>query len=181
MADIKDLMERYEIAPQSIRRFISRHLSKINADGVEHARQTSEGWIFDSEAVRIIDELRGFSKIAVVNQNESDAIKELQQENENLRNLLLATQSKLIKTQEDLNENQKLLSSVEKKLLANENLSKDNDINLVRVQSNLEIEKTLRQVAENKLFENKTQLEHAVNQIEKLKNRSFIDRIFNKF
>ncbi|MBQ6975405.1 MAG: hypothetical protein IJQ16_02500, partial [Selenomonadaceae bacterium] len=98
-------------------------MNKINSNGVEHAKQTSEGWQFDAEAVKIIDELRGFSQVAVLAQIESERVKELQQENENLRQLLLLAQSKLIKTQENLQNNQQ-------KLLTAENQAKENDIAL---------------------------------------------------
>ena len=93
-------------------------------------------------------------------------MRDLQEENENLRQLLLMAQSKLIKTQEELQENQKLLSSSEKKLLAAENQSKDKEIELVKVQANLEIEKTHRKNAEN--------------QLERLKNRGLLDRMLNR-
>lgn len=112
---IKDLMNRYNLTRQGIQYFISKNLENINADGIEHARQTAEGWQFDSEAVKIIDELRNFSQVAVLEQAESERINELKEENENLRQLLIMAQSKLIKTQEELNENQKLLLESERK------------------------------------------------------------------
>ena len=105
MANINDLMLRYKTQTAgAIRKFIVRHLSEINSDG-EHAKQTSEGWIFDAEAVKRIDELRGFSQVAIIEQAESERVKELQQENENLRQLLLLAQSDLIKTQKLLQDN----------------------------------------------------------------------------
>ena len=116
MANINDLMLRYKTQTAgAIRKFIVRHLHEINIDGVEHAKQTSNGWIFDAEAVKRIDELRGFSQVAIIENAESETIKELQNEIDDLKQILLMTQAKLIKAQEDLNENQKLLlGSVEK-------------------------------------------------------------------
>ncbi len=182
MANINDLMLRYKTQTAgAIRKFISRHIAEINADGIEHARQTSDGWYFDAEAVRRIDELRGLSQVAIVEQEESERIKELQQENENLRQLLLVAQSKLIKVQEDLNENQKLLSDSEKKLLTAESQSKENDIALIRTQADLEIEKTMRKIAEDKFIESQKQHEELKLEFARIKNRGLIDRIFNKF
>ncbi|MBR6014403.1 MAG: hypothetical protein IK062_11605 [Selenomonadaceae bacterium] len=84
------------------------------------------------------------------------------------------TQSKLIKVQENLTENQKLLSEADKKLLASENQAKENAMDLVKMQADLTIEKSKREIAEDKISEIKYQLE-------KIKNRGLIDRIFNNF
>ena len=189
MANINDLMLRYKTQTAgAIRKFISRHINEINSDGVEHAKQTSDGWIFDSEAIRIIDELRGFSQVAVVTQEESERVKELQEENENLRQLLLVAQSKLIKVQENLTENQKLLLESEKKILIAESHSKDS-------QSELKLEQALHNVAKQQIEQANRQLEKVTKQLEesnnqrnesnlqleKIKNRGLFDRIFNKF
>lgn len=176
MLNTKDLMNRYKISKSGIRLFINRNLSKINADGIEHAKQTSEGWLFD--AVKRIDELRSFSQIAIVEQQESETIKELQQESENLRQLLLIAQSKLIKVQENLNENQKLLSVSEQKLLSSESKSKDVQADLKVVQAMLDM--TKKQDKE-KIDELRHQLEEAKQKIDKLKKRDLLDRIFNNF
>ena len=138
--------------------------------------------------VRKIDELRRFSKIAVIEQIESERVKELQEENENLRQLLLIAQSKLIQTQEELQKNQQ-------KLLVAEKQTKENDMALVRAQADLEIEKTQREVTEGKFTEIKNlleesnrrkneldaQLAESKNQLEKIKNRGLLDRLFNHF
>lgn len=170
---IKDLMQRYKVTRQAILHFIKKNIETINAEG-EHAKQISEGWQFDAEAVRIIDELRNFSQVAVIEQEESDRIKELQQENENLRQLLLIAQSDLIKTQ-------KLLQDNQTQLLTAENQAKENNINLVRVQADLNIEKAKREIVEYKISEVELQLDKANKQLEKMKKRGLIDRIFNNF
>ena len=167
MLTVKDLMQRYKITRQGVRRFVDKHIEEINADGIEHAKQNLDGWIFDAEAVKRIDELRGFSQIAIIEQQESETIKELQRENENLRQLLLIAQSDLIQTQ-------KLLQDSQTKLLTAENQSKESDMALVRTQADLKIEKEMRKIAENKFDESQRQ-------VEKIKNRGLIDRIFNKF
>lgn len=171
-------MNRYKISKSGIRLFINRNLQKINSDGIEHAKQTSEGWIFDSEAVRIIDELHGFNQVAIVEQKESERVQELQEEIKNLKNLLLVSQSQLIKVQADLNEIQKLLSISEQKLLSAESQSKD-------FQADLKITKAMLEMTQKrdneKLDEFQNKIEDATQEIDKLKKRGLIDRIFNNF
>ena len=174
MLTVKDLMQRYKITRQGVRRFVDKHIEEINADGIEHAKQNLDGWIFDAEAVKRIDELRGFSQIAIIEQQESETIKELQRENENLRQLLLIAQSDLIQTQ-------KLLQDSQTKLLTAENQAKENDIALIRTQADLKIEKSKRELAEDKILEVKSQLNESQRQLDEIKNRGLIDRIFNKF
>ncbi len=174
MYNIKDLMIRYNLTRQGVQYFVNKNLKIINSDGTKHAKQTSEGWQFDTEAVRIIDELRDFSKVAVLEQSESERVKELQEENENLRQLLLVAQSKLIKVQENLNENQKLLSESDKKLLFVESQSKDS-------QAELKLEQALHNVTKQQVSEYKQKLDEFQRQLEKIKNRGLIDRIFNNF
>lgn len=179
--DTKDLMQRYKISLQGIRDFVTRHIEKINADGVEHARQTKNGWQFDAEAVRIIDELRGFSQVAIVEVQESEKIKEMQTEIENLKNLLLISQSKLIQTQEQLQANQKELFETKTKLLESENRANEKNLDIVKMQADLkvteskvELEKKLRQIAEKSVSD--------VNQrLSDIKNRGFLDRVLNRF
>lgn len=174
MFTVKDLMQRYNITRQGVRRFVDKHIEEINSDGIEHAKLGADGWQFDAEAVKIIDELRGLTQIAIIEHSESETTKELREEIEDLKQILLMTQSKLIRVQENLTENQKLLSESDKKFLAAENQSKENEMSVVRLQADLKIEKSKREIAEEKILEIQSQLE-------KIKNRGLIDRIFNNF
>ena len=179
MFNVNDLVSRYgNVTSRAIRMFVQRNIDKINDSDVEHAKQTIDGWQFDAEAVKRIDELRGFSQIAVVEQTESERIKELREENENLRRLLLIAQSDLIQTQ-------KLLQDNQTKLLTSESRAGENDMALVRIQADLEIEKSKRKIAEEKVAEVKSQLEKHLDesnrQLEKIKNRGLMDRILNRF
>ena len=167
-------MNRYQLTRQGVQYFVNKNLDAINSSEVEHAKQTSDGWQFDEEAVRIIDKLRGFSQVAVFEQAESEHIQELQKENENLRQLLLVAQSKLIKVQEDLNENQKLLSDSTKKILVAESQSKDSQVEL-------RFEKEFHALTKKQLEESDKKLDESNRQLEKIKNRGLIDRIFNNF
>ena len=164
MRSINDLLERYNTkSAGSMRKFISRNLDKINADG-EHARQTPDGWQFDAEAVRIIDELRRFNAVAVIEEQESERIKELQTEIDNLKTLLLAAQNELISSQKALQQKSDALIESEKKYLLAENQT--------------ELEKHKRESDKKLSDERITELK---SEIERLKNRGLLDRIFNNF
>ena len=169
MLTVKDLMQRYNITRQGVRRFVDKHIDEINSDGIEHAKPTADGWQFDAEAVRTIDELRGLSQVAIIENSESETVTELKNEIEDLKQILLMTQSKLIKAQEDLTENQKLLLESEKNFLAIE--SKSNNF-----QAELKLERELHSVTKQKLEDTKSQFEI---QIEKIKSRGLLDRILN--
>ena len=172
MVNVTDLMKRYGILTSAgIRKFVIKHLDEINADGIEHARQTPEGWIFDAEAVRIIDGLRGFNQVTIIEQEESELVNELKAEIEQLKNLLLIAQSDLIQTQ-------KLLQDNQTKLLTAENSSKD-------LMTDLKLEQTLHKVTKQKLNESEEKFSEQItrleNQLEKVKNRGLLARIFNNF
>ena len=174
MYSIKDLMNRYKLTRQGVQYFVNKNLGIINSSDIEHAKQTVDGWQFDETAVKIIDKLRGFSQVTILEQAESERIKELEDENENLRQLLLIAQSKLIKVQEDLNENQKLLADSTQKLLVAELQSKDSQVEL-------KLEKEIHSLTKKQLEESNCQLSETKNQLEKIKSRGLIDRIFNNF
>ena len=165
-------MKRYNISRQGMSAFVDRHIEEINADGVDHARQTSEGWQFDDTAVRIIDKLRGMSEVAIVEREESEQVQELKEEVDNLKSLLLMTQNKLLQKQEELTENQKQLLQAEKKYLTAENTSKD-------YQSDLKVEELKRKHLEEKLSTAESQVKNLQGELDKLKKRGLVGRIFN--
>ena len=165
MKNIKELMKRYNISRQGMSAFVDRHLEEINADGVDHARQTTEGWQFDDTAVKIIDKLRGMSEVTIVEREESERVQELKEEVDNLKSLLLMTQNKLVQKQEEL-------LSAEKKYLTAENNSKD-------YQSDLKVEELKRKHLEEKLSVAESQVKNLQGELDKLKKRSLVNRIFN--
>ena len=117
--DIKELMKRYDFkSSRGVRAFITRHLGEINADGEKHAKQTIEGWQFDETAVRIIDKLRGISSVAIVEREESEQIQELKSEVENLKNLLLMTQNKLLQKTGGIDRKSKTVNGGGEKIFA---------------------------------------------------------------
>ena len=157
--DIKELMNRYNFkSTRGVRAFITRHIEEINADGVNHARQTTEGWQFDDTAVRIIDKLRGMSEVTIVEREESEQVQELKEEVDNLKSLLLMTQNKLLQKQEEL-------SQAEKKYLTAENTSN--------------VEELKRKHLEEKLSAAESQVKNLQGELDKLKKRGLVGRIFN--
>ena len=159
---IKELKERYGFKTEAaVRKLIYKNLELINSDG-EHAKQSAEGWQLDDEAVKTLDDLRGLNKVSVINQAESERIKELSDEVEKLKDLLLLTQSKLITAQEN---NQKALIDKEKTFrdLEIENAVLKNEIENLRESLNYQKELT------NLKRE----------QIDKILNRTFVERLFN--
>ena len=181
MLNIQELTERYNLKnTQTIRKFITRNLEKINKNGT-HAFHDSNGWQFDETAVEIIDKLRGISEVAIVEREESERLQELENEVDNLKSLLLMTQNKLLQKQEELTESHKLLLQSEKKYLTAETTSKDYQADL-RVselkRENLE-EKLLSAELRSKNLEDK--LKNLQAEMDKIKKRGLIDRVFNNF
>ena len=174
MFNVNDLMSRYGIKNSaSIRKFVMRHIEEINARG-EHASQTPTGWQFDEEAVKRIDDLRGRNKISVIEEQETETVRELKNEIEKLKSLLIATQTDLIQTQ-------KLLQTQQTKLLADADKDKN-------YQAELKLEQELHNITKKELDESNNQRDKLTkqftdiqNQLEKIKNRGLVDRIFNKF
>ena len=172
---VADLMQRYNIGtPQGIRKFVKSNLDKINSKG-EHAKIFRGEWVFDEEAVRIMDELRDTNSITIIEEN-AEQLEELRKQNEQLRNLLLATQARLIETQEELIktqsllvESQKQLSNSEQKIIANREQLTESKITLKDQKAMIE--------------ELKTQLQQGLEAIEtlkKLKQRNFFERLLDK-
>lgn len=109
---------------QGIIQFIKKHLDEINHDGIEHATMQKGEWAFDTEAVRIIDELRGLHDQATITELENEKVSDAQQESHNLRILLLKAQQELttaqqqvIVLQKNLIEKQNELAAVQVKAL----------------------------------------------------------------
>lgn len=172
--NINDLMKRYQVkSRQGIRQFILKHLAEINYDG-EHAKQTPDGWQFDEEAVRKIDELRGLNQIAFIEPDESERIAELQAENDNLKNLLMLTQADLIAAQKKLIESEQNLLTTHQQLNDNVVVVNTDKQQIATLKEKLELE-------HREYLELQRQLEELNEHIKKIKNRGLVDRIFNKF
>ena len=163
--NINDLIKRYNIkSRQGIRQFVLKHLSEINFDG-KHAKQTADGWQFDDEAVRIIDDLRGLNQVAFIETSESEKILELQAEIDNLKNLLLVSQADLIETQK------KLIESEDNRLTTQRQLT-DNAVVVECLENK-------NSILSEEMKLNRQEREKIQQQLEKIKNRGILARIFN--
>lgn len=120
---INDLMKRYGINRASMTEYAKSKIDIINKDGV-HAKKSGKEWQFDAEAVRILDELRGYG-VTVENYDtpEKAKIAELEKELEEARKFMAAAQAensrqkdKIIELLENEKSNIRLLSAAESDL-----------------------------------------------------------------
>ena len=63
---ITDLMARYNMTRQGVQQFLTRHLSELNTQGVEHAAKVKGDWIIDSTALERLDAMRGYNDSVVL-------------------------------------------------------------------------------------------------------------------
>lgn len=107
--DIDNLAERYGLTAQAVRKYIREKEAVINKDGI-HVKKVGKAWIIDSEAVKIIDELRNVSTSVVENAAEADRVTELLEENSSLKSQLLVKMDELAQAHKALAETHKLLA-----------------------------------------------------------------------
>lgn len=130
MITTRDLMDRYNIKTrQGIIQFVKKHLDEINHDGEEHATMQKGEWAFDTEAVRILDQLRGLHDQATITELESEKVSNAQQESHNLRILLL-------KAQQDLNTAQQQVITLQQNLIAKQNELSEVKVKALEAQQN---------------------------------------------
>ena len=128
MITTRDLMDRYNIKTrQGIIQFVKKHLDEINHDGEEHATMQKGEWAFDTEAVRILDQLRGLHDQATITELESEKVSNAQQESHNLRILLL-------KAQQDLNTAQQQVITLQQNLIAKQNELSEGKVKALEAQ-----------------------------------------------
>ena len=178
---VTDLMKRYNVTRQAINSFIKKNLEELNATGT-HARKKAGEWTFDEEAVRIMDDLRDTGNITII-EEDSERVQELIAENEQLKQLLIATQNKLISTKDELEIKQSQIIAIQNELLTTQKQLNSREI---------EIENNRQQLASNKLDlegkkrlleelkEAKKALNDANATINNLRQRSLFDRLFNR-
>ena len=141
MADIVNLMKRYNISKQAACKYIRGHLDQINADG-EHAIRRSGVWYFDDMAIERIDQLRGHGQVAgVMEKVESDKVLALEQLVSNLQAGLLQSNRELIESQraqlaamKELGEVKALLAAAPKPAIDIEKKLEETEIALANMQ-----------------------------------------------
>ena len=98
--DIKELATRYSTSEQAMRKYLRQHQKRLNANG-EHVKRVGRTWQVDDEGVRLLDELRGYEEPATIIERR-DEREELRAENRRLMQLLMASQSEVIRLQREL-------------------------------------------------------------------------------
>lgn len=91
MATMKEIAGHFGVSIQTMTEYVKRHLDEINADG-SHAALRAGKWAFDAEAVRKMEELRGFGIAGVMEAVESQKVKDLEVTVDNLQVALLHAQ-----------------------------------------------------------------------------------------
>lgn len=146
---INDLMKRYGINRASMTEYAKSKIDIINKDGV-HAKKSGKEWQFNAEAVRILDELRGYGTVIEnYDSPEKARIAELEKELEEARTFMAAAQAensrqkdKIIELLEEKAEAVKLLACAE----ADRKMAENDVLRLSAVEADLE-----KAEADNKL------------------------------
>lgn len=184
MYTTNELIERYGMSSrQALLKYVKTHEKEINASGNHAFKNGSGEWNFDDTAVKIIDGLRGYGQINVVQEADTEIINQYKEQIDNLKTTLAMVQQKLIESQKEtvnaLKENNQLIKERQRLLTASEELEKakrvTKDMELKFNQKDLELKRKDDDVEEMKklIQEKDKELEH-------LKNRGFWNRVFNR-
>lgn len=150
---VNDLMKRYNINRASLIEYAKAKIDIINKDDI-HAKKAGKEWQFDAEAVRILDELRGYG-IVIENYDspEKARIAELEKELEEARTFMAAAQAensrqkdKIIELLEEKAEAVKLLACAE----ADRKMA-ENDVAIVKKARELENEAASSEIERQKM------------------------------
>ena len=174
-------MKRYNVTRQAINSFIKKNLDELNATG-EHARKKAGEWIFDKTAVDIMDDLRDTGNITII-EEDSEKVQKLTAENEQLKQLLIATQNKLITTKDELEIKQNQIISIQNELLTTQKQLNSKEIELENNRLQL-ASKEFDLKDKKRLFEELKEAQKALNEanatINNLRQRSLFGRLFNR-
>ena len=171
---ISYLMERYSITRQGVIKFLQKNLEKINADS-QHAQKKNGEWVFDDDAISIMDKLRDTGNITIVEENR-EIIEELSLENKQLKEKLIELYEKLSINQNKLELIQSELIKAQKQLIATEITLNETQKQLTTTEVNYNIKGQRIKELEN-ASSKAMQLEEELN---KLRKRGLLDRIFNR-
>lgn len=193
---VNDLMKRYNINRASLIEYAKAKIDIINKDDI-HAKKAGKEWQFDAEAVRILDELRGYG-IVIENYDspEKARIAELEKELEEARTFMAAAQAensrqkdKIIELLEEKAEAVKLLACAEadrkmaennvaiiKKTRELENEAASSEIEKQKVElSALKEERTAVKAEADRL---RKELQEAQDALKAEKSKTLLQRIF---
>lgn len=126
MATMKELAGHFGVAIPTLHEYVKNHLNEINVDG-EHAAQRAGKWIFDSVAVKRLEELRGFGIAGVLEELESQKIKDRDIMIANLQTALLTAQQDTINALQRVAE-----SESERRLLSEASIKEKEELAILR-------------------------------------------------
>lgn len=129
--NIKELARRYSMSQQGMRQYLQKRMDEINIDG-EHVKMDGHRWRIDEQAVRRLDEMRGYSpkkETATVVVERSDGSENLREQMQRMTELMLIQQAEWRRREiemetlsRQLNDTQRQLTETTKQLT--ETLSK---------------------------------------------------------
>ena len=116
---VKDLMERYGATSAAIRKFINSKIDIINKDGI-HAKKIGRSWRFDSEAAKIIDELRNADIEILTQENEElrIALDAASKRAEEIKRLLDDTEARADELEDRLQKLQEVIDNAYTRMLS---------------------------------------------------------------
>ena len=112
-------MERYGATSAAIRKFINSKIDIINKDGI-HAKKIGRSWHFDSEAVKIIDELRNADIEILTQENEKlrIALDAASERAEEIKRLLDDTEARADELEDRLQKLQEVIDNAYTRMLS---------------------------------------------------------------
>lgn len=180
LATLEDVSKHFGITTQGLGSYITRHIDKINEDG-EHAKKNGSSWIIDEIAVRRIEELRGFGVAGVIENLESEKIKDRDIIIANLQTQLTAALAKSTETALLLADAEK-----ERRQIAEARISEAAELADLRARSEIkdqQIEELKKKLHDLRKIHNE-KMDHAGKLAEKynsMKEANLFERIFKKW
>lgn len=189
MADytFADMLSRYGAKKSAFSRFLARHISEINKNG-NHAIKTPAGWIFDNDAVLILDRLRNFGEVSPgsTDSEQVNSLKEiisglqqkiiaLQDENGNLKTQLIdATKDQVELTK------QLAAASIEVLKLQQSNTSDNDNLEIENKALKVQVDKLKRQVftmetESKRVYTEYNELHDRIKEIKKLNSQKTME------
>lgn len=189
MADytFTELLSRYGAKKSAFSRFLARHISEINKNG-NHAIKTPAGWVFDNDAVLILDRLRNFGEVSPesTDSEQVNSLKEiisglqqkiiaLQDENGNLKTQLIdATKDQVELTKQLAAASIEVLKLQQSNTSSNDNLEAENKTLKVQVDE-LKKQVSIVETERNRVCAENNELYDRIEAIKKLSNQEPIE------
>lgn len=183
---LKEYAEQSHISYEAVRKQVIRYAAELEGHIIKDGRQQ----FLDEEAVAFLDEKRKKNPVVIYQANKDEEIERLQKEKEALLLKLAAVQNQLIQAQEEnkslIEENCKIflleadneaakqkIEATEEQLHVTEEVAKS-------YEQDRDRERQRAEGAEQQLSDLKEQNDALWAHLDKMKNRTLIERILNK-